>query len=89
MDILRGLIVERLAGLDPALAVDRMWLFMDLARRLGRRVRDRDGALAEIFARAAGDIGALAAKADARGPAQPSSRRSPGTRTAGRTGCRG
>jgi hypothetical protein len=65
LDILRALVVDRLAGLDPALALDRMWLFMDLARRLGVRVRDRDGALAEIFARAAGEIGELAANLDA------------------------
>ncbi|HEY0438017.1 MAG TPA: hypothetical protein VGC92_15360 [Phenylobacterium sp.] len=64
LDLLRGLIVERLAGLDTALALDRMWLFMDLARRLGLRVRDRDGALADIFARAAAQIGELAAGAD-------------------------
>lgn len=64
LDVLRSLIVERLAGLDAALALDRMWLFMDLARRLGVRVRDRDGAMAEVFARAAADIGGLAAKAD-------------------------
>ncbi|HZZ33496.1 MAG TPA: hypothetical protein VFE10_16060 [Phenylobacterium sp.] len=64
LDILRRLIAERLAALDPALALDRMWLFMDLARRLGVRVRDRDGALAEIFGRGAGDIGELAARSD-------------------------
>ncbi|WP_299538569.1 DUF6880 family protein [Phenylobacterium sp.] len=60
LDILRSLIAERLAALDPTLALDRMWAFMELARRLGLRVRDRDGALAEIFARGAGDIGELA-----------------------------
>ena len=65
LDILRDLVAERLASLDPVLALDRMWLFMDLARRLDLRVRDRDGALAEIFARAAGEIGELTGKADA------------------------
>jgi hypothetical protein len=33
LDTLRTLISERLAGLDPAMALARMWLFMDLARR--------------------------------------------------------
>jgi hypothetical protein len=65
LDILRSLVAERLAALDPVLALDRMWLFMDLARRLGVRVRDRDGALAQIFVRGAGDIGELSARCDA------------------------
>jgi hypothetical protein len=60
LDILRALIAGRLAALDPVLALDRLWSFMDLARRLGLRVKDRDGALAEVFLRAAGDIGTLA-----------------------------
>lgn len=67
LDVLRGLISERLAALDPPGALERLWLFMDLARRLGVRVRDRDGALGEVFMRAAGDIGGLLAQAgDAR-----------------------
>jgi hypothetical protein len=59
LDILRALIAERLAGLDLAAARNRMWGFMGLARRLGSRVRDRDGELEAVFARAAGDVGAL------------------------------
>jgi hypothetical protein len=68
LDILRVLIAERLAALDAATARDRMWQFMDLSRRLNRRVKDRDGTLAEVFQRAAQDIGALLAE---RGDAQP------------------
>jgi hypothetical protein len=68
LDILRVLIAERLAALDAATARDRMWLFMDLSRRLNRRVKDRDGTLAEVFQRAAQDIGGLLAE---RGDAQP------------------
>lgn len=68
LDILRLLITDRLAGLDPAMALSRLWLFMDLARRLGVRVRDRDGTLGEVFAQAAADIGALLA--DGAGPPQ-------------------
>src|SRR4051794_37670397 len=32
LDVLRALISDRLAGLDPAAALERLWLFMDLAR---------------------------------------------------------
>jgi hypothetical protein len=59
LDGLRALIAHRLAGLDPAAALDRMWRFMDLAGKLGVRVKDRDGELAGVFARAAGDLGHL------------------------------
>ena len=62
LEVLRVLIAERLAGLDPAAALGRMWAFMDLARRLGTRVRDRDGELAAVFARAAADVGGLIAR---------------------------
>lgn len=65
LDTLRALIADRLAGLDRAAGLDRMWLFMDLARRLGVRVRDRDGALAAVFDRAADDVGRLISGRDA------------------------
>ncbi|HET6969736.1 MAG TPA: hypothetical protein VFH92_01315 [Phenylobacterium sp.] len=61
LDTLRALVAERLAALDGRLALDRLWLFMDLARRLGLRVKDRDGAMGAVFMRGAGDIGALLA----------------------------
>jgi hypothetical protein len=66
LDGLRILIAERLAGLDRAAAFSRMWLFMDVARRVGPRVRDRDGELGAVFERAATDIGRLATEADTR-----------------------
>lgn len=67
LEILRGLIAERLAELDPVAALARMWPFMDLARRLGSRVRDKDGGVAATFDRAAADIGRLLAdRSDAR-----------------------
>jgi hypothetical protein len=56
---LRVLITERLAGLDQIGALDRLWPFMGLARRLGARVRDKDGELSAVFVRAAADIGKL------------------------------
>jgi hypothetical protein len=66
LDILRALISERLAALDAAMARDRMWRFMDLSRRLQRRVKDRDGTLADVFQRAAVNIGEdLAERGDA------------------------
>jgi hypothetical protein len=65
VDGLRQLIAERLGGLDPAAALDRMWPFMAAGRPIGRRVRDRDGELAAVFLRAAGDIGALLVSAGA------------------------
>lgn len=59
LDALRLLIANRLAGLDKAAARERMWLFMDLARRIGPRVRDKEGAVAATFERAAADVGRL------------------------------
>ena len=69
LDGLRTLIAGRLASLDRAAALNRLWLFMEVARRVGLRVRDRDGELAEVFRRAAGDLGGLIAEADAAGQA--------------------
>ncbi len=59
LDVLRILIAERLAALDGAAALDRMWAFMALGRPVGSRVKDKDGELAAVFLRAAGDIGEL------------------------------
>lgn len=63
LDVLRELIAERLSGLDRPGALERLWNFMDLSRRLNARVRDRDGTLAQVFQRAAADIGDLFAAA--------------------------
>ncbi|MGH6965137.1 MAG: DUF6880 family protein [Phenylobacterium sp.] len=68
LDLLRLLISERLAALDAASARERMWRFMDLAGRLDRRVKDRDGTVAEVFRQGAEDIGRMLAE---RGDAQP------------------
>lgn len=59
LDFLRVLIADKLAGLDPAMALDRLWPFMDVARRVGGRVKDKHGELAAVFDRAAGDLGRL------------------------------
>ncbi len=56
---LRRLIVERLAELDRHAAVDRTFVFLAAARRVQSRVRDREGALAAVFDRAATSLGGL------------------------------
>jgi hypothetical protein len=61
LEALRVLVAERLAGLDRAAALQRLWTFMGVARRVGGRVRDKDGALAAVFDRAAQDLGRLLA----------------------------
>jgi hypothetical protein len=61
LEILRGLIAERLAELDAALALDRLWPFLALERGLSHRLHDKDGDMAAIFARAAEDAGRLMA----------------------------
>ena len=65
LDALRNLIAHSLAGLDMAAAVERLWRFMDVARPIGRRVKDREGAIAAVFAEAAADLGRLIAGYDA------------------------
>jgi hypothetical protein len=64
LDALRGLIAERLAGLDRSAALDRIWLFLETASSVERRLRDRDGALSDVYVRAAGDLGRLLAEHD-------------------------
>ena len=64
LDALRDLIAGRLAPLDRDAALARLWLFMDVATRVNLRVRDRDGSMAAVFDRAAGDVGALLREAD-------------------------
>jgi hypothetical protein len=56
---LRALIAERLAELDAPAALSRMLAFMDIARRIGSRVRDKDGSVAAVFEQAAEDVGRL------------------------------
>ncbi len=59
LDALRGLIADRLADLDRAAALARMWRFLETARRVGPRSRDREGAVDAVYVRAAGDVGRL------------------------------
>jgi hypothetical protein len=59
LDALRDLIVTRLAPLDVAAAIERLWRFMDTAIPSTRRYRERNGELETIFTRAAADLGRL------------------------------
>ncbi|MDP1617293.1 MAG: hypothetical protein Q8S47_14675 [Phenylobacterium sp.] len=59
---LNSMIVERLAALEPALALDRLVAWFDLYPSLTRRVQDPKGELALIFDSASGDLTALASK---------------------------
>lgn len=64
LDALRRLIAERMASLDQAAARERMWRFMNTARRIAGRVRDKHGELDTLFGRAAEDLGDLVRTAD-------------------------
>ena len=64
LDALRGLIAERLAELDSHGALTRLWRFMDTARRISPRLKDREGTVDAVFARAAADVGRLIAGVD-------------------------
>lgn len=59
LEELRRLIAGRLAGLDRAAALPRLLGLLAAARRVQGRVRDRDGELAAVFARAAADLSPL------------------------------
>jgi len=63
LDGIRGLIAGRLAELDRAAARDRILVFLALAARSARRVRDKEGAVDAVFARAAADAVELHADA--------------------------
>ncbi|HEY8573075.1 DUF6880 family protein [Phenylobacterium sp.] len=62
---LRGLIAGRLAGLDGEAARERLFVFLGVAPRVRTRVRDKDGGIAAVFARAAGDLSGLVQADDA------------------------
>lgn len=58
LDALRVLIAERLAQLDADAAIDRLWRFIDAARHVAGRLRERAD-LDLVYAAAAADLGAL------------------------------
>lgn len=57
---LRSLIVERLAEVDPTLALDRLVAWYDLAEPLSARVKDTKGELVALFEGAVPDLAAVA-----------------------------
>lgn len=59
LDALRLLIAERMASLDQVAALDRMWRFVNLARQVDARVREKHGELDALFGRAVEDLGLL------------------------------
>jgi hypothetical protein len=63
LDALRQLIAERMAALDQNAALDRMWRFINVARQVEARVRDKHGQLDMLFLRAAEDLGGLVGRA--------------------------
>jgi hypothetical protein len=63
--VLRQIIVEKVVGDRPELALDLLWRFMALAGPTFERVDDSNGKLGEVFRAACHDLGAVAAKASA------------------------
>ena len=61
---LQALIAKRLADLDRPAALERLWLFMALAKPVYGRVRDREPELDRVFNLAAEALGELLRKAD-------------------------
>jgi hypothetical protein len=68
LDALRDLITARLAPLDVAAAIERLWRFIDTARQVSSRYRECRSELDDVFGRAAGDLGAMLGAAPS-GPA--------------------
>ncbi|MCR5873011.1 hypothetical protein LRS10_01645 [Phenylobacterium sp. J426] len=65
LDGLRTLVAERLSALDLPAAQDRILRLLGLATAVARRVRDKEGAVAAVFQRAAADAGRLLARGEA------------------------
>ena len=59
LESLRILIAERLAPLDASAAIDRLWRFMETARQVSSRYRQRARELDEVFEHAAAALGGL------------------------------
>lgn len=60
LEALRDLIVQRLAPLDRAGAIERLWRYLEAARQVASRLRERER-LDPLFARAAGALGEMTA----------------------------
>lgn len=62
LETLRRMIVDRLAGMEPRLALDRLAAWFDLYPSLSRRVQDPKGELALLFDAASTDLAGLASQ---------------------------
>ena len=62
LQMLRRMIVERLADMEPTLALDRLVAWFDLYPSLGRRVQDPKGELTLVFDAASADLASLASR---------------------------
>lgn len=62
LETLHRMIVDRLAGMEPRLALDRLAAWFDLYPSLSRRVQDPKGELALLFDAASGELAVLASQ---------------------------
>lgn len=62
LETLRRMIVDRLADMEPRLALDRLAAWFDLYPSLSRRVQDPKGELALLFDAASGELAVLASQ---------------------------
>jgi hypothetical protein len=62
LQALNRMIVGRLAGMEPALALDRLVAWFDLFPAISRRVQDPKGELALVFDGASADLAVLASR---------------------------
>lgn len=60
LDTQRRAIVDRVAGIDAAEALELMWRLLDLASAVHERSDDSDGVIGGVFATACNDLGPLA-----------------------------
>lgn len=63
LDTQRRTIVDRVAGIDAAEALELMWRLLDLASAVHERSDDSDGVIGGVFATACSDLGPLAERA--------------------------
>ena len=63
LDLQRAMIVERVAGPQPEIALDLMWRFLSLAGPVLNRVDDSNGTVGDVFRSACQNLGAIARNA--------------------------
>ena len=63
LDLLRQMILDKVAPQRPALALELLWHFLALAAPTFERVDDSDGGLGQVFRTACQDLGTVAVPA--------------------------